>query len=247
MPLIISPRIQPWVRQEIVEFFSAERGHAAFWHSAFQEFFYKSFFSNGEELFIIFTGYGQLSVAAAIIHEYHRLFEKHEDRPRAFFLGSCVITTQSPANLNDIIVPTKAFSRSTVATEIASRFSTNTQSGDPWLFNKALREMAQRIGGEKKIVIHHGKIYSHETFFEDFWVSFETDWGHREGYMGGDYECASFVVSCNYIGVPMLAILQATDSRKGGSYVEVPRKEKRETLRKVLDLLRDVIKESAMD
>lgn len=241
MPLLVSPRIQPWVQQIVAEFFSARKSYAEFWHSAFKQFFYKSTLPNGEPLFIIFTGYGQLPVAAAVIYEYHRLFEKHETNPRAFFIGSCVAVTQFEGNLNDIIIPTRAFTKSISATEIASRFLKDNPSRDPWRFDTELISKVQRIAIEKKIKIFQGGVYSHETFFEDFWMSFETDWGVKKGYICGDYECASFVASCNYIGVPMLALLHVTDTRKSGSYVEVSREEKVDTLRRLLNLLQSTV------
>jgi purine-nucleoside phosphorylase len=241
MPLIISPRIQPWVRKTVTDFFSAKRQRAKFWHSAFEEFFYKSILENNEELFIIFTGYGQLSVAAAVIYEYHRLFQKKENNPRAFFVGSCVVTTKSEADLNDIVVPTRAFTESALAAEISSRFLASNPLRDPWGFNADLISKTKRIAANKKLRIYEGQIYSNESFFEDFWVQFETDWGEKEGYIGGDYECASFVASCNFVGLPMLALLHVTDSRKKGYYTEVPRNAKIEASCRMLDLLRDVI------
>jgi len=236
MPLIITPKTYSKTRETIVNYFNAYKSEADFWHSNFKDFLYKARINN-KNLFILFTGYGEVSVGSGLIYGYEKLLRKYDDDQKAFYIGRCFITNQTDADLNDIIMPTEAFSECSCAKDISERIKKANPDEDVWKLDEEMREKLKKLAVDKKLKIYEGKIFCKETFFPDFWYPFARGWGHEKGYIAGEVEAAAFAVSCHYIGIPGAALLNVKDTIKRGRYEVVSGDEQIKSLKNILYLI----------
>lgn len=237
MPLIISPKTYSETINTIVGYFNAKKVHADFWHSNFRDFFYKTKI-NGETLFFLFTGYGQLSVSCGILFGYEKFMRSEDTNPSAYFIGSCFATSQSGVDLGDIIIPSESFSNSEVAQEIANR-AKNKGVQNPWEFDRELRRELKEVALKKGIDVFEGRVFCRETYSSDFWFPFAEKWGNKEGYIAGEVESAAFVATCNYVDLPSAALLDVKDTIRDGYYKIASNSQRRKSLEHMLVLIKE--------
>lgn len=237
MALLISPRTRAETVATITEAFSATRATAAFWHSNFADGFYEAQVGHST-LFILFAGYGELAVAAAVAYEYQRLLRAIDSDPRVFFVGSCINTVQSGLDLNAILVPVRAYSDGTVAQELADRARRERPAADPWALDARLTEAMRAVATARNVTVSTGMVYSKESIFHDFWDGFELEWGYSAGYVVGDYETGAFAAACNLIGVAGSAVLHVVDTKMRGQYEVATSEQKRRTLKDILSIIK---------
>jgi purine-nucleoside phosphorylase len=235
MTLIVTPKTYSKTKNIIIDYFKAYKSEANFWHSNFRDYYYRAKWGE-KELFFLFTGYSELAISSGIIYAYDRLLRKLDNDPRAIYIGSCFVTSQSEADLGDIIIPTSAVSKSEVAKEIAKRIKKIKPNEDVWRFDEEIRKKLIYSAKINGIKVYEGKIFCKESFFEDFWFPFGEEWGHKKGYIGGEVEAGAFVASCHYIGVPAVALEWVKD-KKGENYKIASEREQTEALKNILSLI----------
>lgn len=233
--LLISPKTYSKTVEKITKFFNAEKRDVPFWHSNFKDYYY--FAQVGDvPLHILFTGYGEGTVAHGVTHGYDKFLRHDDTYPAVIYLGACFATTKSEAVIGDVIIPDETFSDSDIVREMKHQSGNVHLTFDAKLTHQ-LREAAKRVN----VPAHGGKIFCKETYHEEFWIPFAKEWGPEQGYEAGEVESAGCLAACNLKQLPCAAIFDVKDKVYEDGYKVAPHELREQSTINMLKIIKELL------